>query len=113
LEYYYNYLRILNSRYFNNFIDFSAFSFVEPNHIVQTHLDAEIVKSSIDLAVSDNAIGVKYSELYQYEDLGRVATEQYLFDMLDGVFLPYAGTEEVRLVTLTDDSTLAHKHTNL
>ena len=109
LEHYYNNLRNINSTYLNNFVDFGFFSFIEPVHSIRTHLDAEIVKNTIDLGVSDNAIGVKYSELYQYEDLGRVATEQYLFDLLDKTFAS-SSDPTISIVALTDDPTLGHKH---
>jgi hypothetical protein len=84
-----------------------------PLHPIYTHMDAETVKDSIDLSVNDNAIGIKYSELYQFEDLGRVATEQYLHELVDKVFLPSAEDPTVRIVSLTDDMSLTHRHTNL
>lgn len=109
-EYFFEYLRGLNSRYLAKFMDFSLFSFVEPVHFINTHLDADAVKNTIDLSVSDNAVGIKYSELYQYEDLGRVATEQYLFNFLDTAFTQSREDPSVNVVALTDDVSLSHKH---
>jgi len=112
LENHYNTLRNLNLNYFNNFIDFGIFSFIDPVHKIYTHIDAETVKDSVDLSTNDNVIGIKYSELYQYEDLGRVATEQYLFELIDDAFRQQ-GSGDLNVVSLTDDLTLGHKHTNI
>jgi len=62
--------------------------------------------------LSDDAIGIKYSELYQYEDLGRVATEQYLFTFLDTAFDRSKEDPTINIVALTDDSSLSHRHIN-
>lgn len=112
LEYRFEYLRNLNSRYFGNLIDFTLFGFVQPVHTIVTHIDAEIVKSSIDLSLSDDAIGIKYSELYQFEDLGRVATEEYLFTFLDSAFDRSKDDPTINIVALSDDTSLAHRHIN-
>jgi len=69
-----------------------------------------VVKSTIDLSLDDSAIGVKYSELYQYEDLGRVATEQYLFRFLDKVFHKNISDPYISSVSLSDDITLTQRH---
>jgi hypothetical protein len=111
LEYYYYYLRNLNKNYFNKFIDFGLFTFIEPLTPITTHIDADFVKDSIDLSVEEAPVGIKYSELYKFEDLGRVATEQHIFGLLEPAFSKVAGDDTINVVILTDDHTLNHKHT--
>lgn len=110
LENHYYHLRYLNETYFGKFFDFGIFGFVPPLHAIITHADADTVKDTIDLAISDNIAGVKYSELYQYEDVGRVATEQYLFELLDSAFQKSRDNPNVNIVALTDDRTLTYNH---
>jgi len=91
-------------------IDLGIFSFTKPMHTIKTHIDADIVKSSIDLSLDDSAIGIKYSELYQYEDLGRVATEQYLFRFLEKAFYRSVDDPSINFVSLSEDTTITQRH---
>lgn len=109
-ETYLDYLRYLNETYINNMVDLGIFSFTKPMHTITTHIDADIVKSSIDLSLDDSAIGVKYSELYQYEDLGRVATEQYLFKFLERAFYQSVDDPSINFVSLSEDTTVTQRH---
>jgi len=109
-EYFLDYLRSINGTYLNNIVDLGIFSYTKPIHLITTHMDADIVKSTIDLSIDDSAIGVKYSELYQYEDLGRVATEQYLFRFLEKAFYRSVDDPTISFVALSEDTTVTQRH---
>jgi len=109
-EYYLDYLRSCNETYFNNMVDLGIFSFIKPMHMITTHMDADVVKSTIDLSLDDSAVGVKYSELYQYEDLGRVATEQFLFKFLEKVFHRSIDDPSISFVAMSDDTTVTQRN---
>jgi len=83
---------------------------MKPYHKIITHVDADIVKNTIDLSVDDDAVGVKYSELYQYEDMGRVATEQHIFSFLDKVFYKIDEDSDLSSVYLSEDGTQTYRH---
>jgi hypothetical protein len=103
LEYYFDYLRSLNERYLDGLVDLGIYNYIEPFHVVDTNITANDVKDTIDLAVHDNVIGIRYRELYQYEDIGMLATEHYLYEYVDTIFGKISRDLDRFRVTLTDD----------
>lgn len=103
LEYYFDYLRSFNEDYCDKMIDLGVYSFIEPLYIVETNVTANRVKDSVDLSSSDYVAGIKYRELYRYEELGTIATENHIYEYIDSVFSINAEGDMTK-VALTDDA---------
>jgi hypothetical protein len=102
VEYFFDYLRSFNEDVCDNMLDLGIYTHIEPLYIVDTNVTANKVKESVDLYTKDDVIGVRYKELYKYEELGKVATENHIYQYIDSVFT-LTGEDELTRVGLTDD----------
>lgn len=60
---------------------------------IDTYVTSDLVRSKIDLSDDPLPEGIEYDMLEINEDVGRFATEQYIFQYLDSIFLNHTDKE--------------------
>jgi hypothetical protein len=82
IEHYFIYLKKINSSYFNNFIDFNLFSFMESISYTLTHITPDIAKTAVDID-RGKLVGVSYRKSMLLDEFTSTEITESVFNAVD------------------------------
>jgi hypothetical protein len=75
-------LKKINKKYFNNFIDFTLFSFMEAISYTMTHISPDIAKTKVDIDRGD-LVGVSYKKSMLLDEFSSTEITESVFTAVD------------------------------
>jgi hypothetical protein len=82
IEDYFIYLRKINKNYFNDFIDFNLFSFIESISHTLTHITPDIAKTAVDVD-KGLLVGVSYKKSMLLDEFTSTEVTEDVFNAVD------------------------------
>ena len=82
IENYFIYLKKINKIYFNNFIDYNLFSFMETISHTLTHISPDIARTAVDIDKGD-LIGVSYKKSMLLDEFSSTEITEHVFSAVD------------------------------